>query len=498
MDSLKQAAATEQFTDFDPSGSSGDAVRSSPSKHGSDDVESNAETWTSQTTATDCTSPSNDIATLGLGSPGGSTSGDTLNGGYFTDTKQFDTQTKELVLAETFPTLRLELVAHTLKKCNNDFGKATDELLNHVYFEDVRASPTEDTLVAKGIDAFSEEHHVPQRKRKGKGKNKKAKNSPYDSSPTSGTEADFHPPPQANRWKDSSRDVEFIVARTNMETKTVSSLYHNNGASLAATLLAIIRKDLTLHEKEEPDVSFVQPAIELTADFPNVDLEYAVAIVRLTAPSTANAHELAKALTVYPSSRPLSQADLQVIPRYAPINLSDPTSESAPLPVLPSTAIPRSTASLATARSSAFTAASSAYRRGKSDHLMKAAAGYYSQLGRDYNSNLHASSSSDADALVSSQSSSNMLDLHGVSVQHAVRISKEKTLVWWEGLGEQRVMTGGRGGVKEGFRIVTGLGRHSEGGRGKLGPAVVRGLVGQGWKVEVGTGEVVVWGVARR
>jgi len=42
------------------------------------------------------------------------------------------------------------------------------------------------------------------------------------------------------------------------------------------------------------------------------------------------------------------------------------------------------------------------------------------------------------------------------------------------------------------------LGGKRGGGGGKLGPAVVRGLVGQGWKVEVGTGEVVVWGVARR
>ncbi|KAF2676185.1 hypothetical protein K458DRAFT_380305 [Lentithecium fluviatile CBS 122367] len=499
LDGLKQAAATEQLTEFDPSGSSGDAVRSSPSKQGSDDLDSNAETWTSQTTVTDYTGLSNDIAALGLRSPDGSSSEESLNGGYFTDTKQFDTQTKELLLAETFPTLRPELVAYTLKKCNGDFGKATDELLNHVYFEDARASPTEETVVAKGIDAFSEEHHVPQRKKKkGKQKKHKQKCSAYDTSPTSGSEADPCPTPPTNKWKDSGRDVEFITSRINLPTKVVSSMYHHNGASLAATILAAIKKDMALHEKDEPDAALVQPAIELTADFPKVDLEYAISIVRLASPSTANAHELAKALTVYPSLKPNSQADLKLVPHYAPANLSDSTSEPTNLPILPSTAVPRSTASLAAARSSAFTQASAAYRRGKSDHLMKAAAGYYSQLARDYTSNLHASSESDADALVSSQSTSTTLDLHGVSVPSATRIAKERTLAWWDGLGEARIPGGGRRGVGDGYRIVTGLGRHSEGGRGKLGPAVVKSLVGEGWKVEVGSGELVVWGLARR
>lgn len=131
---------------------------------------------------------------------------------------------------------------------------------------------------------------------------------------------------------------------------------------------------------------------------------------------------------------------------------------------------------------------------------MKAAAGYYSQLGRDLSTHLKAASESDADALVSSQSSATVLDLHGVSVQSATRIAAERTSAWWEGLGEARIPGGGRGGgvIGGGYRIVTGLGRHSEGGRGKLGPAVVRTLVREGWKVEVGEGEVLVLGKARR
>lgn len=498
MDGLKQAAAAEQFTDFDPSGSSGDAVRSSPSKQGSDDAESNAETWTTQTTVTDCTSLSSDLATLSLGGGPGSSSEESLNGGYFRDTEGFDTPTKELVLAETFPTLRPDLVAYTLKKCAGDFEKATDELLNHVYFEDERASPDEETPATKGIDAFSEEYHVPQRGRKGKGKRRQKNTSFYNHSSASGSGSDLPATPPTNRWAEGGRDVEFLSSRTKLPSKAVASLYHKNGASLPGTIIAVINKDIASHEKEEPDAALVQPAIELTAEFPNVDLEYAIALIRLTAPSTANAHELAKALTMYPRT-PTSRGGVAVIPRYAPVNLSEAsTPDSQRLSSLPPAAIVPTAASLTAARNVAFTQASSAYRKGKSNPLMKAAAGYYSQVGRDYNANLQAMNESDADALVASQSTPTLLDLHGVSVHNATRIAKAKTQAWWDGLGEQRIPGGGRRGVGEGYTIVTGLGRHSEGGRAKLGPAVVRALVREGWKVEVGSGELAVMGIARR
>ena len=129
---------------------------------------------------------------------------------------------------------------------------------------------------------------------------------------------------------------------------------------------------------------------------------------------------------------------------------------------------------------------------------MKAAAGYYSQLGRDYDAALKAASSAEADALVSSQSTPTQLDLHGVSVKDATRIARERVAAWWHGLGEGRIDLGGCGGVSEGYRIVTGLGRHSEHGIGKLGPAVAKMLVREGWKVEVGSGVLVVSGVAKR
>ncbi|KAF2438070.1 hypothetical protein P171DRAFT_449304 [Karstenula rhodostoma CBS 690.94] len=497
LEGLTQTAAVEQLTAFDPSGSSGGAVRSSPSKQ-FDDADSSTETWTSQsqTNVTDSTSLSNGFATLELGPD----SDNSAAGGYFRETEGYDTPTKEALLAETFPTLRFELVTYTLKKCGDDFEKATDELLNHVYFHNVRGSPEEEEVpIVKGIDAFSEEYHLPQRGKKGKKKKKRV--DLYSVTSASNSESELSPTaPIANRWKDSGRDVEFLSSRTNVSAKTISSLYHANGVSLAGTIVAMMKKCIADHGKEEPDAPVIQPALELNDEFPNIELEYAIALIRLTAPSTAYAHELAKKLTVYPSAAYVAKGGLQVIPRYAPVNLSEPAPEITKLPDLAPSATPRTAASLSATRSLAFTNASAAYRKGRSNPLYKAAAGYYAQVGRDTNAHLRAQSEADAEIFVSQQSSSLVLDLHGVTVDSATRIAKQRTNAWWDGLGEAKIpgYGQGRGGARDGFRIVTGLGRHSEGGRGKIGPAVVRALVKEGWRVEVGNGELVVTGKAKR
>lgn len=408
-------------------------------------------------------------------------------------------QKKELLLVETFPNLRLELIQYTLKKSGNNLDKATDELLNHVYFEDTRSSPTEAGAVAKGIDAFFEDHHVPQRSKKGKNK-KIQRASMYSNSSANASDSEVSVTP-ANRWLSTSRDVEFITSRTKSSNKIVASLYHTNGTSLSATILAIARKDIEAHGKDgQFDAGMVQDAIDLVQVFPSIDLDYALALLRLTDPSIAKARELAKALIEQPASETGGKGGIKLDLRYTPVNLSDAAPESTRLPTLAPSARAQDSVSLAHARGEAFQQASAAYRRGKSTPLMRQAAAYYAQEGRDLHANLKAMSQSEADAFVSSQSGPGYLDLHGVTVPNATRIAKQRTQAWWDGLGERRIREWGnaRGGVGEGYRIVTGLGRHSEGGRGKIGPAVSKMLIGEGWKVEVGTGELLVTGHARR
>jgi hypothetical protein len=498
LDNFKDPAVAEQLTDFDASGSSG-PVHESPSKRSAEDGDSNADSWATQTTLTDHSHLSNDFSALSVGERSGPGSEGSVEGGYWKDAEQYSTPKKESVLAETFPNLRVDLIAYTLKKCNDDLDKATDELLNHAYFEEARKSPTAEGPIARGIDAFSEDHHVPKRGKKGKNKKKQRLSiQNLGSADAQGVDAPILSP--TNRWLNSTRDVEFITSRTKLSPKVVSSLYHANGASLSLTILAVVRKDIQGHKKDrEPDAGLVIDAITLKEGFPTLDLEHALALLRLADPSTAKASELAKALTEQPASETGGKGGIKLDIRYAPVNLD--TSESAPrLPSLAPAARSHDTVSLTQARGEAFQQASTAYRRGKSTPLMRQAAAYYAQEGRDLNANLKAMSQVEADAFVSSQSGPDYLDLHGVTVANATRISKQRTQIWWDSLGERRIREWGnaRGGVGEGYRIVTGLGRHSEGGRGKIGPAVLKALMSEGWKVEVGTGELLVTGHARK
>ena len=497
LDSLKETALVEQLTDFEPSGHK---ASNGVDKHGAD-INSNPAIWATQSVLSDLSNLSNDMSALSVGGRSGSSSEESFSNGFFKETEHFDTQTKELLLAETFPSLSIEKVAYMLRKCGNDFSKATDELLNHVYFEDTRTSPTEDGPVAKGIDAFSEEHHLPQRGKKGKSK-KKQRVALHSSDINTSSGSDLSATPPSNPWVDGSRDVEFISSRTKLSNKAVFSLYHTNGASLSSTISDIVRREIKAHEQErEPDLALVQDAIILNEDFPTIDIAHSLALIRLTAPSTSKAHELAKALTQQPASEPNTKGGIKLDLRYAPPDLSDPDIEPSKLPSLSPTARPRDLASTVRARNEAFQQASAAYRRGKSTPLMKAAAGYYAQEGRDLNANLKALSSAEADDLVSFQSGPTHLDLHGVTVKDATRIAKQRTQAWWNSLGERRIPEwsgAGRRGGGEVFRIITGLGRHSEGGRGKLGPAVAKALVNEGWKVEIQTGELFVVGLARQ
>ncbi|KAF1359145.1 hypothetical protein EJ07DRAFT_178751 [Lizonia empirigonia] len=499
LDPIKASAPTEQLTEFDASGSSGGPVRDSLGKHSSD-IESNADTWATRTTLTDATNLSNDLSALSVDGCSATGSEESWEGGYYKDIEQYDTKNKEQLLADTFPNLRPELVAYTLKKCNDDFSKATDELLNHVYFEDARTSPTEEAAsVARGIDAFFEGHHVPHKSKKGKGK-RKQKVSLYDLSSGNSSGTDFSGPATPNRWQNSSRDVEFITARTKLPAKVVSSLYHEKSASLSATILAFVNRDMKANEKEEPDAGFVVDAMTLNEDFPSIGLDQALALVRLADGSPDKARDMAKALTEQPASETGGKGGIKLDFRYAPVNLEDDEPQARALPALPSSIRPHSTASIGLRRSEAYQKAAEAHRKGRSGNgYMKAAAGYYSQEARDLSANMKVMSQADADALVAQQSSSTILDLHGVTVADATRIARQRTQMWWNSLGEQRIAEygGARGGVGS-YRIVVGLGRHSADGRGKLGPAVVKALVKEDWKIEVGSGELLVTGMNKR
>lgn len=401
-----------------------------------------------------------------------------------------DQESKENVLVGMFPALKPFDIKWTLKKCRGDAGLAIDELMTQSFLE-------ESGTRHRGIEAFSESE-ASRRPRKGKGKKKRNTRAEEWHSAQESPIGPRTPESPASKWDTGRQDIQFIADKTGMPIQQVNSIFHDSGGSVPTTISAIVQAHAALNiGSDDPMVQI--NAAELRQDFPTIPQSGMEILVQITYPSMANARDLAKAL----ASRPTKKSGIQLDIRHAPLQL-DPEPSKANLQAYNAIQpIDRAEAaamvlSYREERNAAFAQAHAAYRKGKSDHLMGGVAAYYSQIGRDLDAKAKSAASDAADALVASQSTRNELDLHGLNVKDAVRISREKVTAWWHELGEGRI--GGKG-VGSGYFIVTGQGRHTHGGRGKLGPAVVKMLMKEGWKVEVlsgNNGKLVVTGVATK
>ena len=509
LDSIKDSAHEQADTGFDPSGTGGDSVASdfgnagAPSSHAG----SCPGLLETRTDTTDLTSLSNDLKSLDVRSDD---STEVLR--YFEpgDGGSRSEADKLSVLQEMFPDMKEHSIAYILQKCHSNIDRAMDELLNHAFFEagELADGAKSVKISAKGIDAFSEDNA--QRRARGKRKNKRSGAAMSGSLPSSPTRA------QANSWQSGARDIEFIARCTRLAKNTVTSVFRENDGSTQRSIAAILDAPLPSNHPNvglsEDDAVLKMHALELSQDFPSIPPSRLTSIVRLTHPSTSNAHELT---SLYTSRRGIG--GLEIIPRYnAPLSdvkqpgeqdwiaAPSPTRSSAtPVALMGTPANALNTAAAHSALSErAFTQAQAAYRRGRSDKLMSGAAAYYSQIGRDHAQAASEARGQAADDLVNAQSSASYVDLHGVNVRDAVRIARQKTLAWWKsGAGKGQMGMDGRVTREEGsaraLEIVTGVGRHSTGGRGVVGPAVGRMLVNEGWNVRFEEGVVLVSGKRR-
>ena len=404
---------------------------------------------------------------------------------------------KEIALREIFPSVKDFDISYTLKKTGNDFNRTVEELLNQAFLE--HEDPHGHFHAKKGVEAFTEPM-INGRGRRGRRKQKQKRLQRRTSSnpATSNSDPPVSPSTAPSRWDRAKEDIDFIAQRTYVPSQVITSTYHKSSASLHLTIAALCT---TAGQDTNPNpyLSTAYPATleghaaELSVDFQRLPYDQILALIKLTHPSTASAHELARALIS--GSNNTSTTDL--IPQYLPRQHSPPSSHvsetlsHASLPAAHSTV-----AALATARSTAFSQAQFAYRKSKSKPLMGGAAAYYSSVGRDVSASLRRHEASAAENLVLAQSKPGEVDLHGVTVKDAVVITGAKVEGWWESQGREwarlgKVMGGG-------LRVITGAGRHSEGGRGRLGPAVGGMLIREGWKIEVGDGVVEVVGRARK
>jgi len=154
-------------------------------------------------------------------------------------------------------------------------------------------------------------------------------------------------------------------------------------------------------------------------------------------------------------------------------------------------------AAMAASAKHSYASASSAFKKGKGDPLMRGAAAYFADRARAETANYRQAMSVEAEFLVDRQSTSDTIDLHGVTVQDGVEIALSRAWRWWNGLGEEklRLRGGGAGGNNRAeLRIVTGIGRHNPDGRSPLRTHVFKALVADGWMVEVLTGAFLLKG----
>ncbi|KFY38380.1 hypothetical protein V494_04372 [Pseudogymnoascus sp. VKM F-4513 (FW-928)] len=497
LDMVAESVEAEESTGFDPSGSSGVPVADGADAVAHDNSEGHSTfTWSS---TTDDTSLSQGVSALDLEGSDLRYAGrqNSQDRAARDDTNSYDAQfqgmdlaAKEAVLVETFPGLKPYDIRHTLKRCKEDTEKAMEELLNQVYLE-------ENVGRRQGVEGFSESAISPMKK---KGRNRRRRQEPL-AQDFGSTTSDANEEAPGSRWENARRDVETISNLTGMPTKQVSSLYHKHGTLVQPVLNAIIDAHQELGI-DDNDSSMHLKALELNQDYPAIPITRLLAIVQLCTTAHSSPRDFVRALTSRPSSRGVqsTMSPIKLEFRLPPPDLSGP-SESQPKPKSHNAVYSDGQSSKSsvyaadgkdykTLRNEAFNQATAAYRRGKSDRLMGGAAAYYSSVGRDFDAKAKSATSAEADATAARQATASQLDLHGIGVADAVRIAREKVTAWWVGMGD-------RVNGHAGYKIITGKGTHSEGGVARVGPAVSRMLIREGWRVEVGSGSMVVTGVVK-
>ena len=478
LDHIKEDAVLEEATGFDPSGTS-----SLP-------PESNGQTPESSIKGT-AISSDQDIESLTTGLSEW-TWDDPQERGHSVWSSWDGLSLDEKVhkLASLMPQTNETTIRFTLRKHHAKFDETMDELLTLAFLDEDEKRTINDH---RGLDEYALGTSAGNAYRK---RNRKQR---LRDSATSSASLSTESLPTKNVWTASKEDIEFVVSRTTLSAESVKSLYHAQGASLPATIAAIAMK----HGPDPKDISSLDPNVQINAadlrlNYPNIPEQKIFGLLKVTRNIPSATEDLIKAMTtVDPSVTPIPK---KILPKYTAPSIeteewSTITRGSRTSPLM-TTADPTTTQRLAAQNRAtaqeAFTKASTAFRRGKSDKLMSGAAAYYSSLGREHMLAARTQLSASADAQAALQSGPEHIDLHGINVLDAVRIASDKTQQWWDNLGDSKFSSGGR--TPAPYRIITGVGHHSKRGALRIGPAVTKRLLNEGWKVDIGYGQLLVLG----
>ncbi|KAJ5173137.1 hypothetical protein N7492_005730 [Penicillium capsulatum] len=392
-------------------------------------------------------------------------------------------------------------IAQTLKKSDGDLDKSMDVLLNLAFFDETQAVQDENQiLIPKGIDGFGAGNSDI-----GRQKGRKKKRSKNQKLPLVGDGlAEASPAP--NRWEAGTADIEFISSRTpDISMSKIKSVYHANGMSLSATIRVIALEHVPQETSEvDDDALLVTQMAELGQQFKTVPEDTLIGLLKITRNIISAASELAEILVHRPDPNLADMIKFTATPLKLDDEDEEPMpfsrgrdSESRRAPALSYEQAQSSANAHFAARDSALQQAAQAARRAKSNPLYGGASAVYRQRVQEHRELAMRSLSLASDRLVDQQSIGCDLDLHGVTVANALRITRERVEAWWHALGDTKFIRGGGKSVHGGFKIVTGVGRHSHDGTSRLGPAVSKMLMSEGWRFEIDRGCLLVTGRAR-
>ncbi|KAK7931455.1 smr domain-containing protein [Apiospora marii] len=414
---------------------------------------------------------------------------------------------KEEQLLSMFTSLKPVDVRLALKKTKGDASLAIDHLLNIEWLEQTGQR-------VKGVDGFyTPDETAPQRKRKGKKKKAGVRaseskgsspSSPVDSEDGAGLnvaslDTELH----------HAQNIAYLSERFTQPESDVSAIYYNRGESMGASVIQIVDNYLALGIQPVfgPQLSAFEE--QLKKQYSWIPVEYFPPIIELT-PTRGYAEDVVGILASYfekpeylkydiSYSVASSAADGELLSSNGVIDLraKPAASSGSTTPVTGSfpTNLKSATASVqnwTAMRDHSYNSAAAAFRKGRSDPMFRLAAGYYAERAREQASAQRNAASIEAGYLVEQSSTADKIDLHGLTVQDGVNIALQYVRRWWERLGEDKARK-----ARDGFTVVTGIGRHNSDGKSRLRTNVCKALLADGWKVEVLTGQFLVTGRKR-
>lgn len=138
--------------------------------------------------------------------------------------------------------------------------------------------------------------------------------------------------------------------------------------------------------------------------------------------------------------------------------------------------------------------AQQAYRKSKSNHMLRSLAGIYAENAQQYNAEKHAALDAHFTNVVDHQTSSHCIDLHGLPLAHAIKATHEKLHNWWT--AEQNRIQNSAGRAKPvSLKIISGAGSHSNANIPKIKNGVRKKLVKEKWRFTEHSSYFVVAGV---